>query len=226
MLAVITNHNAHLYTNELDQMFALRHRVLINDLKWSSLDGTGGREKDQFDNDTAIYLLAFHENWQRVMGCVRMNPSLAPNLTSEVFEYLCDFDGLPRSERLYDSTRFVVDPDTRILGNPNPIATELMLGTFEAAQALGLEGFTGVTDMDGLSRLLSTYGKFLKPLGLPKESDGQNLLAVKAIVSDKAVNAFRDSWGRSEPVLSKTAIGLLLATHQLFHRQFEDDVAA
>ncbi|MBD8512839.1 GNAT family N-acetyltransferase [Photobacterium sp. WH77] len=92
--------------NELDDLGRFRHDVFIKQLKWdlniTSLEE--GIENDEFDTESALYVIAYNEN-DKIVGCARLIPSYSPYLLSDVFPYLCDSE-LPRDIATWEISRF------------------------------------------------------------------------------------------------------------------------
>lgn len=70
MLAVVTRHNDFLYSDALDQMFRLRHRIFVERMGWEALRKPDAVERDEFDTSEAVYLLLMEEDGQ-VIGMAR-----------------------------------------------------------------------------------------------------------------------------------------------------------
>ncbi|HXI86913.1 MAG TPA: acyl-homoserine-lactone synthase, partial [Parvularculaceae bacterium] len=110
MISIITPRNRHLYARELDAMFELRHRVVIREWGWRIPGATDGRESDAFDGDDTVYIVAFGADHRKVVGCARLNPTTGPHLFSELFADYCGLQGVRRGERIFELSRFLVDP--------------------------------------------------------------------------------------------------------------------
>ena len=63
---VVTRDNRHLYGNELQQYFRLRHEIFVEERGWKDLYRPDGLEIDRYDNEHAVYLLAIDR--ERVVG--------------------------------------------------------------------------------------------------------------------------------------------------------------
>lgn len=216
MLITVTNHNSHLYQDELDQMFALRHRVLVDGLGWEDLRSPDGLERDQFDNSDAIYLLSLDDETGQVAGCSRFTPTEGPTLTKEVFPDLCDLRKPPAGKDIYDLSRLAVDDSTHEPGRRTVATTEILAGWFELGLCLNLKSFVSVTDTGHLTTLLS-HGWHINPLGLPRDVNNQQTVAIEIEVREETLMGMRKRRAHDRPVLSKSDIGLLIATHELAH---------
>lgn len=216
-MQVINQHNAHLFHDELDQMFRLRNRVFVEDMGWGDLNPKNGRERDAFDNPLTTYLLGYSEELNEVVGCMRFLPSLAPTLTSEVFPNLCNFKGVPKSAQFYDCSRFVVDPKTALnMGNQSPVASELYCGMVEFGLSLELEVITCVVDLYWF-RYMRSREWDVYPLGLPQKAGKESIIAMGLKPTRQMLEMFRSTRGVSGPVLSRSDIGLILSNHRLMH---------
>jgi hypothetical protein len=63
---VVTGDNGHLYGDELQQYFRLRHDIFVEERGWKDLHRPDGLEIDRYDNEHAVYLLAIDR--ERVVG--------------------------------------------------------------------------------------------------------------------------------------------------------------
>jgi acyl-homoserine lactone synthase len=70
---VVRSSNSHLYAEQLDQYFRARHDVYVKERGWTELDRPDGREIDQFDTPSAVYLMAI--DGERVVGGHRLVPT-------------------------------------------------------------------------------------------------------------------------------------------------------
>ncbi len=221
-MLVITALNRMNYRDELEDMFRMRHRMLVGERGWSDLGDKDGLEKDDFDHDQAIYLVT--KTGDDVSGCIRMVPSLWPNLTANVFPHLCDIESLPVGEDVYDSSRIVVDTKARRGEKYSHIAGEIMCAWYEAGLALGLSTYTGVIDTGFLTLGLST-GWDVTALGTPNEVGGESIVAVKFPITEAQLNLVRQLRGIKEPILSKADVELLRVNHRIVHYGHQQKVA-
>lgn len=216
MLTAITSHNAHLFEGELDQMFRLRYKVLVEGEGWSELDSADGRERDEFDDDFTTYLIAQNPLSGAVAGCVRFTPSLRPSLSSEVFPQLFDLKSLPIGKEVYDGSRIVVDPDLKHSGSPTEIAGELYCGMFEFGIALQLRAITCVVAMKWL-HYMRHWEWDIAPLGLPKKMGEESVLGLELHTTPEMLTHIRKIRSQDAPVLSWSDIGLIRANHEIMH---------
>ena len=82
MIHIVTSDNLYLFKDEMEQAYRLRHRIFVEEMKWSDLAKPDGREIDQFDDEHAVHML-YVENG-KVLGYQRMLPTTRPHLLSEL----------------------------------------------------------------------------------------------------------------------------------------------
>jgi acyl-homoserine lactone synthase len=108
MIHIVTQENAHLYREEMEQAYRLRHRVFVDEMKWTNLTKPDGREIDQFDDEYAVHMLYIGGNG-KVLGYQRMLPSTRPHLLSDVLPQQCE-DERPVGPHIREWTRYCVEP--------------------------------------------------------------------------------------------------------------------
>jgi len=177
---VVRHDNSDRYRRELEQYFRGRYDVFVRERGWKELERPDGRDADQFDTEEAIHLLAIDKH--RVIGGLRMNPSMGPTLFTEVFPYLCLMP-LVGSPDIYETTRLWVAKDRRGQDLRPTVETLLVAGGLELSLALGLKKTRVLFETRWLSRN-KKLGWTLTPLGLPHDFDGVSCIAVEKDVSE------------------------------------------
>lgn len=178
MLHVVTNENVHLYREEMQQAFRLRHKVFVEERGWSELRREDGQEIDRFDNDYAVHML-FIEDDSHVIGYQRLLPSTQPHLLSEVLSSLCEVDR-PVGPNIWEWTRYCVEAGHRERGRMlSPVANALLSGIVEWGLHNGVD--TIIIEMNPLwlLRLVQLHFR-VTPLGIPRIVSGEEALAVTA----------------------------------------------
>jgi acyl-homoserine lactone synthase len=203
MLDVVTKHNANLYSEALQQMFKLRHALLVEERGWEDLRKTDGLERDQFDGPDATYLLAMHEDM--VIGSVRMMPTAGPHLLSDVFPHLVADSMVPRADDIWEMTRICVQKEFRYSRTRTPVIADLTAGMFEHALNLGLRAVTAVIEPFMVTRMLKSNWK-VKPLGLPQEHNGMDCIAVSIQIERETMDGIRLRHGLPDPLLNYVGI--------------------
>jgi acyl-homoserine lactone synthase len=100
---VVSKENASQYADELQAYYRLRHLIYVEERGWRDLRRDDGLERDQFDNDNAVHLLAIKNH--EVVGGSRMIRMSQPTLLSEVFPRLVQRGELPRDHASMEWTR-------------------------------------------------------------------------------------------------------------------------
>lgn len=178
---VVRKENRHLYSDQLDQYFRARHDVYVKERKWMELDRPDGREIDQFDTSTTIYLMAIEAG--RVVGGHRLVPTSEPTLLSDVFPQLALRDFV-RSPAVVELSRIFVVRERR--GGPSDgVESRILAGTMEYALAEGITQFTIVMETWWVSRL-QECGWQVRPLGVPFDIAGMLTVGVSIDVTDEA----------------------------------------
>lgn len=166
---VVTRDNAYLYTEELDEMYRLRHRYFVDQKHWFDLRKVDGRERDQFDNKDATYLLLFDDG--RVVGTHRLLPTTKPHLFTEVFSELCNVRGVQRRHDIYEAGRTCLDEELLDRETLRRLRRLIMIGLFEFCTRAGLSQFVTLCPISVVHQYVK-IGLAVKPLGIPKEIDG------------------------------------------------------
>ncbi|MBI5163224.1 MAG: GNAT family N-acetyltransferase [Magnetospirillum sp.] len=161
MIDVVTKDNAHLFHDALRSFFALRYTVFVERLGWD-LDCLPGDERDQFDNEDAIYLLRRNERGEVVAGA-RMLRTDRPALLTDVFSFLVDGD-LPRSADVWEVTRLVVDHRKDRLEGCGNVVGELLTGLLEFGADVEASHLVSVSDVR-IERILRRSGWTQERLG-------------------------------------------------------------
>ncbi len=91
-------------------MFALRHRVFKERLRWS-VASRGGLESDPFDNAQAMYVID-EDSPSRVKGCMRLLPTTGPYMLAQVFPDLLGQASAPCRPDVWEISRFAFDKST------------------------------------------------------------------------------------------------------------------
>jgi N-acyl-L-homoserine lactone synthetase len=194
---IVSSANRARFARQIEQMHKDRKRVFVDRLKWDVPVVDGRLEIDAFDTAHAIYLIET-DDAGRHLASVRLLPTTRPHILGNVFASLCD-GPVPTGEDVMELTRLCVSPDV-----PRPEASRLCnhmwIASLEFALLFGISRYTGVSQAQFLSALLSS-GWEVQPLGLPREIDGQLTGAVLITVTPEGLRHARARCGYSYPVL-------------------------
>ncbi len=195
---VVSNENASQHADELQAYFRLRHLIYVEERGWHDLRREDGLERDQFDNDNAVHLLAIRSH--EVVGGSRMIRMSHPTLLSEVFPRLVQRGELPRDHASMEWTRMFVAPAHRTGHGSRSVAGALLCGGMEYCLAVNARQVGGVMDTFWLP-LWQRFGWKTRHLGLPEEISGSMTLAAFWDVDQKALDGARAVTGWDESVL-------------------------
>lgn len=131
----------------IDEMFKLRARVFKDILNWD-VQVEFGREFDRFDDEDPLYLLSLNPETGKLQGSVRLLPTTGPNMLRNVFGDLLEDGEVIESPLIWESSRFVIDPD---LGRDNravlnSVTIELLCGLVETGLEAGITHIVSVYD--------------------------------------------------------------------------------
>lgn len=192
LMEVVTRENRHLYRDQLEDMYLMRHRIFVERMHWEGIRKADGREIDEFDNDDAIYLLVTDEG--QVCGCHRMIPTTKPHLLSEVFADECEVRGVLRGPRVIECGRTCIEAE-RLPRDKLRIARRvLMTGLMEFCFKVGATHFTGINPVAVMSHYLKLDWD-IRPLGAPRKmEDGETYVAVSYAVSEEALASVQKTY--------------------------------
>jgi acyl-homoserine lactone synthase len=199
MIHIVTPENQHLFGDEMEQAYRLRHRVFVDEMKWTDLTKHDGREIDQFDNGHAVHMLYVDDG--KVHGYQRMLPSTRPHLLSDVMSQLCE-DDRPVGPHIWEWTRYCVEPAHRERGRAlSPVANALLSGIVEWGLESGIS--TIIIEMNPLwlLRLVQLHFRTI-PLGLPQRIGDQDVVAVTATFDRRTLLRLQEMRGDSRRVLA------------------------
>jgi acyl-homoserine lactone synthase len=202
MIDIIHSGNARQFGELLDRQFRLRHEVFVGERGWSRFDVDGTHEKDQYDNDNAVYLVAANDDGI-VAGGFRLYPTSLPHMLSEHFPGLVDGVLIQRSD-VFELTRFAMRKSERRSRH----YFELLLAIQEYGLAEGLSGFTSVINPLRIP-ILQGFGLEIEPLGLPTMIDSEATIAVLFHVKENCLERVRNAVAIHASVLRDSAIDAL-----------------
>jgi acyl-homoserine lactone synthase len=185
---LIANANAHLYRDEMDAYFRTRHEIYVRERGWKALDRPDGREIDQFDTARTSYVVAM--DGSKIVGGMRLVPTLCPTLLSDLFPELSLRGAVKRSD-IYELSRFFVTRERRGEQTNPRVEALVQCATMEYGVATGLRQFSIVCETWCVP-LLQDQGWRTSPLGVPVELDGMSTMAVLVEISEQAVRAIRE----------------------------------
>jgi acyl-homoserine lactone synthase len=186
---IVTNDNRHLYEDVLDEHHRIRHRIYVDELRWRGLKPrSDGREIDQFDTPETVYLLGLEG--RRVVGGLRLMPTIEPHLMSDVFPQFASIRGVPRRADIAEWTRIFVIQERREEHKASKVGSTVIASMIDYGLQEGLSGISVVMNTFWLPRF-QRYGWRVRPLGLPDVHDEEWLIAVLIDVTPAALAGIR-----------------------------------
>lgn len=193
MVSVVTAANRDHYRTELETMFRDRKSIFVDFLKWQDLNVIDGvYEKDAYDTDRATYLISADRETHQHVCSMRLMPTTGPHLLRDVFPDLCEGE-IPVGEDVWEVTRLCTSP--KLKGDAGRTARRhLSIAMVEFALLYQLTRLTMISHMEYLSRLMAV-GWECRPLGLPKERQGQLFGAMEVSITPATLKAIRMQFG-------------------------------
>lgn len=160
MLEVISNSNSPKYYKELSSMHRLRNLVFKERMGWD-LKTINGMEFDQYDTDDAFYFV-HKDSKGEVNACFRLLPTQKSYMLEEVFPHLIEEGNPPKSNDVWEITRFAANADTA----PSNVMGILVAGIIEFCLFYGVRECVSVTEVT-MEPLLRRCGWGPTRLGAP-----------------------------------------------------------
>lgn len=151
--------------NTLRGMFAFRHHVFSNKLKWD-VETHDNLEYDLFDTMNPVYMLA-RKSQGAIEGCWRLMPTTGDYMLKDTFPQLLRGEEVPCDPHIWELSRFAVDAggvDGAVQAPLNSVTMEMIRTLYDFAQARKVERFVTVTSV-ALERLLKRTGLPIHRLG-------------------------------------------------------------
>ncbi|MFC1455683.1 acyl-homoserine-lactone synthase [Microvirga arabica] len=177
---VITDENKDAYEAILDEYFRLRHEIFVGERGWRDLERPDGRDVDAYDNDQATYLVALDNG--RVIGGLRLYPTLLPHMISESFAHLVKGRDVLSGSAILECTRYFIVRERR-MGRTD---CRLLAAFQQFCLEEGITEVTAVVEMWWLPRWQQA-GFEVRPLGLPTMIEDQPCIAAAIQISENSL---------------------------------------
>src|SRR3981081_3765407 len=163
MIRIVTKDNAESHLNNLYQMHRIRKTVFKDRLGWD-VTVSGELEVDEYDALGPSYLLSI-DRYGVLNGCVRLLPTTGPNMLRDIFPSFVTKAAVPRGERVWEASRFVVSGNsTAAEAGLSQRTYELLIGVLKFGLSKGLSTIACVVDVR-MERILRRAGWQLERLG-------------------------------------------------------------
>lgn len=175
------------FTPEFERaVAAYRHKIFIERLGWQ-LPVKDGLERDQFDREDTVYVVARNKNGN-ICGCARLLPTSKPYLLGQVFPQLMNGSAIPMANNIWELSRFAAadlgqksNKNDSVLVNQatQNIALQsrnLLAAAISTAAEHGAQRLITVSPL-GVERLLHRMGVHAHRAGPPIFVDGKPIFA-------------------------------------------------
>lgn len=205
MIKIISGQDVDSYPEIFDAVFALRHKVFVEEMGWSELASDDERERDKFDDEFAVHHVAMRDGV--VLGYQRTIPTTRPHLLTEVLPYLCESEP-PTGPNHWEVSRYCVVPASRegrrAVGS---VGSELIAGAVEWAIANDVSSLVYEFEANWLLRAAQLQF-FVRPLGLLHRIGTQQIIAAELTITPKTLETIRAYRNFFEPVISEVDFAL------------------
>jgi N-acyl-L-homoserine lactone synthetase len=144
----------------VDQLFQFRKKLFVDNLKWNLAD-KDGRERDQFDNPSAVHCAVFRNG--NILAGFRIIRTDQPYLAETVFPQLANMAPYPKRHDVWEVSRFGVAPSEA----GSMIARILYSLMFRFAHFHGATALVALTDLRH-ERFLTQIGIRTRRYGYPQ----------------------------------------------------------
>lgn len=197
MIYIIDRRNRAGFSEQLDQMFRLRHDIYVKRRGWKALERADGRDIDQFDTDNTVYLLAIDDAGS-VCGGLRLNPTTGPHLIRDIFPHTVSGE-IPSSEQIYEFTRWFVVKERVSPEENRCIAGELLVAMLEYGKSIGLTHISLCCDSFFWKTMQETHWDVIRLGPVTRYPEGK-CMSVLFDVSDRMISNTREIRGVKGPV--------------------------
>jgi acyl-homoserine lactone synthase len=194
---VVNRDNRRLYDYLFDDYFRLRYEIYVKERGWKALERPDGRDIDQFDTDAATYLFALEG--QRLVGGLRVVPTMQPTLMGDVFPQLA-LRGPIRRHDVAELTRIFVIKERRGEQTQPRVEHLILCAAMEYGVVQQFSQYTIVMEAWWIRRLQEQCWR-ITPLGLPVEIDGSATVGVTADVNSETIEGLRAKRGIEGSIL-------------------------
>lgn len=192
MHAVVTRGNSETFAPQLEQMFRHRKVLFVDTLKWSVPVVDDVYEKDQFDTDSALYVLILDKPNGDHIGSVRLLPTTAPHILGALFPNLCRHS-VPSNDSTWEITRLCCAPRQGSKRRTD-IRHRIGIALAEFGLLFGISQYTCVAELGWLSQILAV-GWECEPLGPPVRHEATQIGALLIKISPETLRLFWSQWG-------------------------------
>ena len=159
-------------TDLLTAMFRQRHEVFYERLGWE-VPSKNGLERDEFDDDHTVYIIARNLETRNVDASWRIRPTTVPYMLQKTFPQLLGAAPAPVSPKIWEVSRFAVcnTPYASGITQMGELSQDLLALTVRYGSDHGIDSYIWVTSVS-VERLGTKLGyrprRFAPPLRIGK----------------------------------------------------------
>ena len=202
MIRVVEGSRTTHFSPEIEAMFRNRAEVFFDRLNWNVVVGNG-YERDRFDDEYPLYLIALDSDSGKYRGSLRLLPTIGPNMLSDVFPFLLAERETVESATIWEASRVCTiaseSPELHKNG-VSPAFAELLIGIGELAILSGWTQIVAVFD-DRVFRVLKAAGCNPQIIGEPTRIGNTLSFAGLFDVGQSQLQAMRKAVGIRGSVL-------------------------
>jgi acyl homoserine lactone synthase len=168
-----------------------RHQIFVEQLGWRLPLADDGFERDQYDRDDTVYVVARDERGS-ICGCARLLPTTLPYLLKDVFPFLiAGRASAPQSPDVWELSRFAVS--RRAVGHSGGSGGSwdfrpMLASVVRCAAQLGARRLIGVTYLS-MERLFRRIGVHAHRAGPAQSIDGAMVVACWIDIDSQTLSA-------------------------------------
>lgn len=169
-------------------MFRQRHEVFHERLGWD-VSSKDGLERDEFDDEKTVYVIAKDLVTQKVDASWRLRPTTSPYMLRDTFPQLLDGQKAPVESTVWEISRFAVvnTPYAGGISRMGELSQDLLAHTVDYAAQHGICKYVWVTGVS-VERLGKKLGYRPRRLGPPQQI-GSVLCIAEEISIDEHVKS-------------------------------------
>ena len=149
MIEIIPPHLYSVFKSELLEMHRMRYEVFKERLDWE-VPAKNGIERDEFDDLSPTYFLAFDEEDESLVGLWRLLPTTGPTMIGTTFVQLLNGHPLPTRPDVWECSRLAIKFDSvelRSLHSLNRTTFEMFCALIEFCLSEGISEIVSVYDV-------------------------------------------------------------------------------
>ena len=190
------------FSPEFEAMFRNRAEVFRDRLQWDVVV-RNGYERDEFDDESPLYLISLDPDTGAYRGSLRLLPTIGPNMLRDVFPFLLREDEVIESATIWEVSRICTiaseSPETHKSG-VSPTFAELLAGVGEVALLSGWSQIVAVFDAR-VFRVLKAASCDPQIIGKPTRIGASASFAGLFDVGERQLRALRAAVGIAGSVL-------------------------